>query len=98
MGTNDSEGVALILRCLERYNQIHMAQSRCRIVAVLLLFASVAATPLNAGNHIDTPKEALGFNPGDDYFVAGYSQLEAYWKKLASQSDRIKLVDIGPTT
>ena len=47
---------------------------------------------------ITTPKEALGFNIGDDYMVAGYEQLEAYWKELASESGRMKLVDIGPTS
>ena len=47
---------------------------------------------------ITTPKDALGFNLGDDYSVANYTQLEAYWKKLASESDRMKLVDIGPTS
>src|SRR5437764_1403455 len=46
---------------------------------------------------ITTPKEALGFNLGDDYHVANYTQLEAYWKKLASESDRMKLEDIGLT-
>ena len=43
------------------------------------------------------PKEALGFNVGDDYQVANYTQLVAWWKKLASESDRMKLVDMGPT-
>src|SRR5579872_6851904 len=46
---------------------------------------------------ITSPKDALGFNLGDDYQVANYTQLEAYWKKLATESDRMKLVDIGPT-
>jgi Zinc carboxypeptidase len=46
---------------------------------------------------ITTPKEALGFNLGDDYHMASYTQLESYWKKLASESDRLKLVDIGLT-
>src|SRR5580698_7774602 len=46
---------------------------------------------------ITTPKQALGFNLGDDYQMASYSQLESYWKKLASESDRMKLVDIGLT-
>src|SRR5262249_26323567 len=46
---------------------------------------------------ITTPKEFLGFNIGDDYMMASYTQLEAYWKKIASECDRCKLVDIGPT-
>ncbi len=47
--------------------------------------------------NITTPKESLGFNLGDDYHMASYSQLETYWKKLAAESNRLKLVDIGPT-
>ncbi len=46
---------------------------------------------------ITTPKEFLGFNLGDDYMMASYTQLEAYWKKIASECNRCKLVDIGPT-
>ncbi len=44
-----------------------------------------------------TPKEHFGFNIGDDYNLANYTQTEAYFKKIANASDRIKLVDIGKT-
>jgi hypothetical protein len=47
---------------------------------------------------ITTPKEALGFNLGDDYEIANYTQLDAYWHKLATESDRMKLIDIGTTS
>ena len=46
---------------------------------------------------ITPPSAAFGANIGDDYFLATYSQLEAYWKKLAQESDRLRLVDIGRT-
>jgi hypothetical protein len=46
---------------------------------------------------ITTPQEALGFNIGDDYHVATYSQLVTYWKKIASECNRCKLVEIGRT-
>lgn len=46
---------------------------------------------------ITTPKEFFGFNIGDDWQEASYSQAVAYWKKLATESDRMKMVDIGPT-
>jgi hypothetical protein len=64
-----------------------------------LALAVLAAWPAAAQTapHITTPKEQLGFNLGDDYQVANYTQLEAYWKKLASESDRMKLVSIGKT-
>ena len=46
---------------------------------------------------ISTPKDVIGFNMGDDYQLANYDQIETYLKKLSTQSDRMKLVDIGPT-
>jgi hypothetical protein len=46
---------------------------------------------------ITTPKEAFGFNVGDDYHMANYVQLTSYWQTLAKESDRMKLVDMGPT-
>ena len=62
----------------------------------LLLALSVCAIAQPAPK-ISTPKEALGFNLGDDYQMASYAQLETYWKKLAGESDRMKLVSIGKT-
>ena len=70
------------------------------LVAVVLLSTSAQlafSAKKAAPPKITTPKEALGFNLGDDYQMASYTQLEAYWKQLASESDRLKLVDIGPT-
>src|SRR5476651_1931510 len=45
---------------------------------------------------IPTPKEHFGFNIGDDYQLANYTQTEAYFRKLAA-SPRVKLVDMGLT-
>ena len=66
------------------------------------LFAGVAlalawqGAALAQTAHITTPKEAFnGSEPGDDYFLANYDQTTAYWKKLAAESDRMKLVSLG---
>ena len=67
-----------------------------RLLGALLIFTVMEAAGQTASS-IATPKEALGFNLGDDYEIANYTQLDAYWHKLASESDRMKLVDIGPT-
>jgi len=56
-----------------------------------------AASTRAAAAKLTTPKEAFGFNVGDDFQMVSYTQAEAYWKKLASQSDRMKLVSIGKT-
>ena len=69
----------------------------------LALFAVVALPAMGrpataqSARKITTPKEAFGFNLGDDYRLANYSQLESYWKKLATESERLKVVDIGRT-
>src|SRR5580700_2022776 len=55
-----------------------------------------ASTPPPLPN-IPTPKDHFGFNIGDNYQLANYTQTEAYFKKLASASDRVKLVVIGQT-
>ena len=61
--------------------------------------ATVALTPQRAPatGKITTPKEFFGFNMGDDYCLANYQQLMAYWKKVEKESDRIKLFEIGKT-
>src|SRR5882757_10077751 len=45
------------------------------------------------------PLEAdyFGFNIGDNYKLATYTQTESYFKAIAAYSDRAKLVDIGKT-
>jgi hypothetical protein len=66
-----------------------------RRIAILLAAAAILAA--QPAPKITAPKEALGFNLGDDYMVANYTQLENYWKKLASESPRMKLESIGKT-
>jgi hypothetical protein len=58
----------------------------------VLLQAQKAPDP-----NIPTPKQNFGFNIGDNYQLANYTQTEAYFKKLAASSDRVKLVMIGKT-
>jgi zinc carboxypeptidase len=70
-----------------------------RRIAGFVVVAALSACllPAQSAPKITTPKEALGFNLGDDYQVANYTQLEAYWKKLAAESPRMKLESIGKT-
>jgi hypothetical protein len=58
----------------------------------LLLALSVSAF---AQGKLTSPKEHFGFNIGDDYQLANYTQYEAYLKKLDAESDRLKVVEMG---
>ncbi len=46
---------------------------------------------------VTSPKAELGNNIGDDYYLANYTQLMAYWRKLEKESPRLKVVEIGKT-
>jgi hypothetical protein len=65
-------------------------------VVLALCLTAVPLAP-QTRSRITTPKEALGFNFGDDYQLANYKQIEAYWKTLDRQSDRMVLHDMGKT-
>jgi len=62
----------------------------------MLLTLTLSLTTAWAQQQIPSPKEHFGFNIGDDYQLANYTQTEAYFKKLAA-SNRTKLEDIGLT-
>ena len=69
-----------------------------QIPSVVLLSALILGLmSLPAQARVTSPKEQFGFNIGDDYQLVNYTQLLAYWKKLAAESDRMTLVDIGRT-
>ncbi len=66
------------------------------LAALGLCLLLAAAFPLRAAP-LTSPKEHFGFAIGDDYHLATYTQTEAYFKRLAAQSPRLRLVDIGRT-
>ncbi len=68
---------------------------RALVVSVIAALAAAAAAAQTSS--ITTPKEQFGFNLGDDYQLTNYTQLSEYWHKLASESDRMKIEDMGKT-
>src|ERR1700674_1770182 len=51
----------------------------------------------SAAGRITSPKEQFGHDVGDDYFLVNYTQYEQYLKKLAQESARMTVMDIGKT-
>jgi hypothetical protein len=68
-----------------------------RLAVLLPLLVLIAAALATAQGKITTPKDFVGTDPGDDYFLANYTQLHAYLTKIAQETNRMKLVDIGKT-
>ena len=67
------------------------------IIASGSVSAQSSAPALQVMASVTTPKAELGNNIGDDYFLATYTQLMAYWHKLETESPRMKVVEIGKT-
>jgi len=67
------------------------------LVVLLLLTLCILHGQSPAPASIPSPKDAFGFNIGDNYMLANYTQTEAYFKKLAAASDRAKFTVIGQT-
>jgi len=67
-----------------------------KILAILVLLSSAAFA--ETAKHITSPTEAFGFQLGADRKLADWNELTAYYKKLSTESDRIRYEELGKTT
>ncbi|WP_449465955.1 M14 family metallopeptidase [Stenotrophomonas humi] len=63
----------------------------CALLVIALGIGSLQAA-------VPSPKAHFGFDIGDDYMLANYTQTEAYFRKVAAASDRFRLVELGRTS
>src|SRR4029450_2107786 len=74
---------------------VQFVQGRsCAVQGTAAGAGSQARPAPSAAGHLTTPKEEWGHNIGDDYFLANYQQLVAYWQKLEQQYTRLHVLDI----
>jgi hypothetical protein len=66
--------------------------------SIAFLFAVFTISVAMAQQHITSPELAFGFKPGTDRKLADWNELTAYFKKLGSESDRIRYQESGKTT
>ncbi|HKG98639.1 MAG TPA: M14 family metallopeptidase, partial [Pyrinomonadaceae bacterium] len=69
-------------------------------LAVILVFAgsSLAQRTAPQTATIPSPKSILGFTPGDDRTIAGWSQITDYFERLDRASDRVLVQTLGQST
>src|SRR5919109_5232285 len=67
---------------------------------LLTVVAALAATAsiFSQSSSLPTPESVLGFKPGADLKLATYDESLEYFRKLDAASDRLTLVEIGPTS
>jgi hypothetical protein len=72
-------------------------------VALMLLLAACSVTsfaqrPAFQPAVIPSPKSVLGFTPGDNRTIAGWSQITDYFERLDRASDRVLVQTLGQST
>ncbi|WP_343854667.1 M14 metallopeptidase family protein [Algoriphagus jejuensis] len=65
-------------------------------ILCLVLFLGILPFAADAQS-IPTPKSHFGFDIGDPYMLANFSQTEAYFQKVDAASDRVRYTSIGKT-
>jgi hypothetical protein len=74
-----------------------MASARTFRSTWLVLLPLFIAAAADAQGRVTPPKEHFGFNIGDDYRLATYTQFAEYWRRIDAESDRMRVVEIGRT-
>ena len=72
-----------------------------RYLALILFITSLSATSFaqrSGPQSIPSPKSVLGFTPGDDRTIAGWSQITDYFERLDRASDRVLVQTLGQST
>ena len=76
---------------MKKINNYNMRKYFCFLLIALL------SQSLLMAQQVPSPKSHFGFNIGDNYQLATFTQTEAYLKKLAAVSKKVKLQVIGKT-
>lgn len=74
-----------------------MPSHRC-IVPFLLAISPLLLVAPRAVAQVPSPTEFLGHEVGADYQLCNYTDLMRYWRAIEAKSDRMRIVDIGPTS
>lgn len=66
--------------------------------SVLTLIICLILTGSVSGQSITKPEDYLGFKPGADFHLANYEQAIGYFEKIAEESGRMQIFDMGETS
>ena len=82
-----------------RQYYLGMILMRLALISALAFGLSVApaSSAVSAQQRVTTPQQEFGHEIGADYQLVNYTQLYGYFQKLAGESDRMTVEDIGLT-
>ncbi len=70
-------------------------RGRARAVLLATCTTLLATAAASAQTRVTSPQQQFGHEIGADYVLPNYTDLTAYWQKLAKESDRMVLDTIG---
>ena len=76
----------------------HRSFVACLALTLVLAASSFAQRAVSQTAAIPSPKSVLGFTPGDDRTIAGWSQITDYFERLDRASDRVLVQTLGQST
>ncbi|HEU4836251.1 MAG TPA: M14 family metallopeptidase [Pyrinomonadaceae bacterium] len=69
-----------------------------RLSSIFFLTVFLSITAFAQSTTIPSPKSVLGFTPGDERTIAGWSQITDYFERLDRASDRVLVQPLGQST
>jgi len=78
--------------------QSHRLIKYLALILYLTAFSATSFVQRSAPESIPSPKSVLGFTPGDDRTIAGWSQITDYFERLDRASDRVLVQTLGQST
>ena len=78
--------------------QSHRLIKYLALILYLTAFSATSFAQRSAPESIPSPKSVLGFTPGDDRTIAGWSQITDYFERLDRASDRVLVQTLGQST
>ena len=69
-----------------------------RSLSIVVALVLAVASPAAALNDVTPPEKFFGFRLGTDKKLARWDKIVEYYRLLSKESDRIQVIDLGPST
>jgi hypothetical protein len=75
-----------------------MISRRSVVACVAVILVAFLTSAVAQSTAVPSPKSVLGFTPGDDRTIAGWSEITDYFERLDRASDRVLVQTLGQST
>ncbi len=69
-----------------------------KALKILILLPLIFFTPNLISGAVPSPKEVLGFEPGEDFKLANWDEILKYFTTLSKASEKVEVIELGKST